>query len=161
LFYTELPTKAKRPAYPLEWVWFGRVCSCLWSDRKALYLGCFVFLFYTESLLEILHSSFLLELPRLFVVVESSSPGSLLLDLLKKNCSFAWCCSSPSVLLSVLVCVISFLHLVLLLVVWVVLLSSPLLLPWRVLLFLCVPCYCSLFSFLVVLILLSLFLLVL
>jgi hypothetical protein len=22
LFYTELPTKAKRPAYPLEWVWF-------------------------------------------------------------------------------------------------------------------------------------------
>jgi hypothetical protein len=22
VFYTDLPTKAKRPAYPLEWVWF-------------------------------------------------------------------------------------------------------------------------------------------
>jgi hypothetical protein len=87
---------------------------------------CFVFLFYTVSLLEILLSSYPLELPSLFADVESSGQVESCLPkknymssslALKKNCSFAWCGSSSFFLGSVLVCVLILLHFFLLVVV--------------------------------------------
>jgi hypothetical protein len=43
LFYTELPTKAKRPAYPLEWVWFELLYGAIVKLLRMLY---FSFLYY-------------------------------------------------------------------------------------------------------------------
>jgi hypothetical protein len=82
-----------------------------------------VFLFYTVSLLDILHLSFSMELPRLFVVVESSGqvescpPKKMKCCLSLKFKKFALCGSSVFFLVCVLVCVLVLLHLFLLVVV--------------------------------------------
>jgi hypothetical protein len=66
-FIQSVRLKQYGPLTLLSGFGLSRVCTCLWSDRKALYKGCFVFLFYTVSLLDIPHSSFAKELPRVFV----------------------------------------------------------------------------------------------